>query len=92
MTAREFAETIQKPYTTVMGWLQNQLVPGARLVESPIGSYYEIPVGTVQSFSPPKRGRPKKNDEAEAVRAPHESATAKTKTTTKKRVSKKTGN
>lgn len=64
MTAREFAEAIERPYTTVLGWLQKQLIPGARLVESPIGAYYEIPVVSTQNFTPPKAGRPPKQKQA----------------------------
>ena len=60
LTARQFADVKQRPYQTVMGWLQSGLVPGAKLVESPIGNYYEIPADVAESFEPPKRGRPKK--------------------------------
>lgn len=60
LTAKQFAQAIARPYQTVMNWLQGELVPGARLVESPIGSYYEIPANVVGTFEPPKRGRPKK--------------------------------
>lgn len=88
LTARQFAEAIQKPYPTVMGWLQAKKVPGAQLVESPIGSYYEIPADGVNTFSPPTRGRPKKADEAEAIEATRASAPAKAKPA-KKRATKK---
>lgn len=60
ITAKQFAEAIQRPYTTVMGWLQAEIVPGAQLVETPIGSYYQIPANVVETFEPPKRGRPSK--------------------------------
>jgi hypothetical protein len=63
-TARQFAEAINRPYPTVMGWLQKQIVPGARLVESPIGSYYEIPAEITKTFVPPKPGRPLKEQPA----------------------------
>lgn len=78
LTARQFAEAISKPYPTVMSWLQTGKVPGAKLVESPIGSYYEIPSDAVIGFEPPKRGRPGK-----AVAEPKPA---------KKRASKKAGN
>ena len=60
LTARQFAEAISKPYPTVMSWLQTGRVPGAHLVETPIGSYYEIPADVLKGFEPPKRGRPGK--------------------------------
>jgi hypothetical protein len=60
LTARQFADALEKPYPTVMGWLQNGKVPGAQLVETPIGSYYEIPADILEGFEPPKRGRPGK--------------------------------
>jgi len=66
LTAKQFAEAIQRPYTTVMGWLQSEIVPGARLVESPIGDYYEIPADIIETFEPPKRGRPVKTEKAES--------------------------
>jgi hypothetical protein len=72
LTARQFAEALQRPYPTVMGWLQTGKVPGAQLVDSPIGSYYEIPADIVVTFEAPKRGRPGK------------ASTVNTATTTKK--------
>lgn len=69
LTAKQFAEAIQRPYTTVMGWLQAEIVPGAQLVESPIGNYYEIPADIVGTFEPPKRGRPSKTPSGQAEQA-----------------------
>ena len=66
LTARQFAQAVNKPYPTVMGWLQNGKVPGAQLIETLIGSYYEIPADIVAGFEPPKRGRPGKS----ATKAP----------------------
>lgn len=60
LTAKQFAQAIERPYSTVMSWLQGSLIPGAQLVESPIGNYYEIPADILSTFEPPKRGRPSK--------------------------------
>lgn len=59
MTAREFAEQLGRPYQTVVLWLRKRQVPGARLRE--VGSFkvWQIPVEVVETFEPPKPGRPK---------------------------------
>lgn len=59
MTAREFAEQLGRPYQTVVLWLRKRQVPGAKLKE--VGSFkvWQIPIEVVETFQPPKPGRPR---------------------------------
>jgi hypothetical protein len=59
MTAKEFAEKMEVNYRTVLNWLKAGIVPGAKLKESPIGNYYEIPISAL-NMNPPTAGRGKK--------------------------------
>jgi hypothetical protein len=67
LTTAQFAEHYQVAYTTVMTWLQRELIPGAKRVPTPRGEVWEIPAAALQAFTPPKQGRPKK--EAAAKKA-----------------------
>jgi hypothetical protein len=60
ITAREFAQAIERPYSTVTGWLAAGLVEGAEAVEVGTVKVWQVPVDVVKSFRPPKRGRPTK--------------------------------
>jgi len=60
LTTAEFAEHFAVAYTTVMTWLTRGIVPGARLVDAPRGAVWEIPARTLETFKPPKLGRPRK--------------------------------
>lgn len=65
LTPRQYAETIGKPYPTVMYWLQLGLVPQAVKQETPTGHFWTIPEGTKAPEL--KRGRKpgtKKSDAA----------------------------
>jgi hypothetical protein len=42
-TARQFAMAMGVSYRTVMGWLAAEIVPGAKKIETPVGSYWLIP-------------------------------------------------
>jgi hypothetical protein len=45
---------------TVAAWVQQGLFKGARLESSPAGSYWLVPTSEIDSFQPPKAGRPSK--------------------------------
>ena len=60
MTAREFAAVIKRPYPTVALWLRKGLVPGVKEIELGTAKLWQIPVSAVETFVPPKRGRPTK--------------------------------
>jgi hypothetical protein len=55
MTAKEFAEQMKVDYRTALNWLKAELVPGAKWVETPVVSYWEIPASAV-GMDPPRRG------------------------------------
>lgn len=59
ITTYEFAEHFGAAYTTVMTWLQRGIIPGAQLVDAPRGAVWEIPVTALNTFKPPRMGRPK---------------------------------
>ena len=59
MTAREFAEAIKRPYSTVALWLRENRIPGAYQLEAGNINVWQIPVEAVEKFEPPKPGRPK---------------------------------
>ena len=61
MTTREFAEAIGRHYLTVLRWLREGLVPGAKAVQETSGIVYRVPRSAVAKFkdkSPRRRGRP----------------------------------
>lgn len=64
ITAREFAEAIDRPYSTVTGWLAAGLVEGAEAVEVGTVKVWQVPLDAIESFRPPRRGRPTKAPEA----------------------------
>jgi len=64
LTTAQFAERYQVAYTTVMTWLQRELIPGAKRVPTPRGDVWEIPSSALQTFTPPKQGRPRKETAA----------------------------
>jgi hypothetical protein len=58
MTAVEFAERMEYDYSTVMRWLRNKLVPGAKFVEvSGKFGVWQIPESALTEFKPPRPGR-----------------------------------
>ena len=59
ITTHEFAEHFGAAYTTVMTWLQRGIIPGAQLVDAPRGAVWEIPAAALETFKPPRMGRPK---------------------------------
>jgi hypothetical protein len=46
LSPKQYAEKVQKPYTTVMTWLQGGVIPEAVKHTTPTGHYWEIPEGT----------------------------------------------
>jgi hypothetical protein len=64
MTAREFAAAIKRPYPTVALWLRQGLVPGVEEIQLGTAKLWQIPATAVETFVPPKRGRPKKKNGA----------------------------
>lgn len=46
LSPKQYAETVDRPYTTVVTWLQRGQVPGAVKHGTPTGHYWEIPEGT----------------------------------------------
>jgi hypothetical protein len=60
LTTAQFAEHYKVAYTTIMAWLQREIIPGARRVPRPRGDVWEMPATAVAKFTPPKQGRPKK--------------------------------
>jgi hypothetical protein len=45
LSPKQYAEQIEKPYTTVMSWLQSGQLPAAVKRPTPTGHYWEIPEG-----------------------------------------------
>jgi hypothetical protein len=58
--AKEAAEMLGKSHQTIRTWLKQGRFPGAYLEETPLGSFWLIPVSAVESFVGKKVGRPPK--------------------------------
>jgi hypothetical protein len=57
LTAKQFAERAKVSYPTVMKWLRDDFIPGAKKVASPIfGDYWEIPASSLRLVSKRKPG------------------------------------
>ena len=69
MTAREFAAAIKRPYPTVALWLRNNLIPEATFIQLGKMRVWQIPLSVLETFTPPKIGRPKKEAAKKAVKA-----------------------
>lgn len=66
MTAAQVADRLNVGRSTVNLWCRQGRFPGARLEESPVGSYWLIPGSDLKGFKKPTPGRPPKpKDEAE---------------------------
>lgn len=62
LTARKFAQEMGVDYTTVVRWLKNELVPGAKRQESEDrGAWWEIPETslTMERPTPGPKAKPK---------------------------------
>src|SRR5262245_3596379 len=60
LTVSEAAQRLGESDRTVRNWVNRNLLPGAKLEESPRGPYWMIPDSALQSFEKPPRGRPPK--------------------------------
>jgi predicted site-specific integrase-resolvase len=60
LTAAQVAERLDVSPATVRLWCSQGRFKAARLVEHPRGDYWEIPESEVETFIPPKAGRPPK--------------------------------
>lgn len=65
MTAREFAAAINRPYPTVALWLRSELIPEATFIQLGGMRVWQIPMSVLDTFKPPKIGRPKKEPTAD---------------------------
>jgi hypothetical protein len=69
MTAKEFAEKIGRPYPTVYLWLRTNQIPEAVYVEFGNMKVWQIPHSVLETFKPPKVGRPSKQSISESLTA-----------------------
>lgn len=57
LTVAQVAERLDVGRSTVNLWCRQGRFPGARVEDSPVGTYWLIPESDLKDFSPPKRGR-----------------------------------
>lgn len=62
-SVKEAAEKIGAAPSSVRVWLGRGKFPGARMEETPLGSYWLIPESDIANFEMGKRGRPQTPDE-----------------------------
>ena len=60
LTTEQFQKHFGVAYTTVLAWLKQGRVVGAKQVATPRGPVWEIPTCALHTFKPPPMGRPKK--------------------------------
>ena len=60
LTIKQAAERLGVAAVTVRQWCSEGRLKGARLVDSPRGSYWVVPESVLDNFQPPKMGRPTK--------------------------------
>jgi hypothetical protein len=62
MTTTQFARATGLPYTTVVGWAQQGIIPGVKKEDTPRGPVWLIPVAALDTLAAwrPKVGRPRK--------------------------------
>lgn len=94
MSAKEFAKAIKRPYPTVALWLRSNLIPEATSVQFGDMRVWQIPASVIETFVPPKIGRPSKaktlaEGQAEESSATESEAPAKPAKKAGKKVSKK---
>jgi len=88
ITPKQYAEQIETPYSTVMRWLQRDLIPGAEKQELPFGGwYYAIPADAPRPDLKP--GPKPKVDTSIASAAPQAPDDGQPLDVTKKKPSKK---
>lgn len=59
LTAKDFSTKTGISYPVIIRWLNEGLIPGAELTSFNV---WQIPIEAVKKCSPPKRGRPKKEN------------------------------
>lgn len=59
LTIKEAADRLGENSQTVKGWRRRGLFPGAKLVDTPRGPIWQIPLTAVENFERPALGRPK---------------------------------
>jgi excisionase family DNA binding protein len=64
LTVREAAEKLGAAESSVRLWVRTGRFPGAKLEETPVGSYWLIPDTDLEGFSMGKAGRPPKAEGA----------------------------
>jgi hypothetical protein len=70
MTAVEFAKAMEYDYSTVMRWLKEGIVPGARFVEvSGNFGVWQIPESALKEIVLPRPGRKRGAKKAEVKKA-----------------------
>ncbi|MGH9822066.1 MAG: helix-turn-helix domain-containing protein [Blastocatellia bacterium] len=60
LSIREAAVMLAVSPSTIRVWILAGRIQGARIEESPAGSYWLIPEQSLKNFKKPKRGRPRK--------------------------------
>lgn len=58
LTVKEVAEKLGAGVSSVRLWAKQKKFPGAKKMESALGSYYVIPETDLENFTVRKRGRP----------------------------------
>lgn len=58
LKASEVAKKLGVKHVTVRAWLTKNLFPNAKLEETILGKVWLIPENDLESFQPPKTGRP----------------------------------
>jgi hypothetical protein len=58
LSVSEVAASLGESERNVRFWAKQKVFPGAHLVDTPRGPYWEIPVEDLSSFKRPARGRP----------------------------------
>lgn len=67
LTARQFAKRAGVAYATVMKWLKENLIPGAKIKNSPqFGKYWDIPASSLKKVAKRKPG-PKKGSKRKSA-------------------------
>jgi excisionase family DNA binding protein len=69
LTVKEVASQMGQTGQTIRTWLKRGRFPGARLEETPLGSYWLIPDTAVEGFELKKAGRPPKPKTESAKKA-----------------------
>lgn len=64
LTPQEVATEMGVAYTTVMLWLKQGRLRGARQKQEARGPVWEIPAAALKGFEKPKQGRPRKLEAA----------------------------